>query len=244
MPQLFTYLRHDHKQSLTGPILTVGVIEAVKKKTKHKKAKHLHGKILGKEMTDFVRVAEVLTGLARYPEKEPAQVQIIHQSLESDCLLYAVLNQLIGFPTTIQRLVIDTVKVRTGGAKRYDWFKITPILRHVGITVLKTTKLKVTDDRLMGLIALKEGQFAVTYQGHAVGVDGSRRLIYDCAFDYAVDLSLECFARCDIHVGQQIRQIEINYSRLRTMIEVTENEKDLTALQFDSIYWSVFAQPV
>jgi len=38
-------------------------------------------------MTDFVRVAEVLTGLARYPEKEPAQVQIIHQSLESDCLL-------------------------------------------------------------------------------------------------------------------------------------------------------------
>ena len=102
-----------------------------------------------------------------------------------------------------------------------------------GITVLKTTKLNVTDDRLMELIALREGQFVVTYQGHAVGVDCSRRLIYDCAFDYAVDLSPEGFVRCDIHVGQQIRQIEINYSRLCTMIEVAENEKDLIALQFD-----------
>ena len=220
-------------QSLSAPVIIVDVIEAVKKNPKQKREKHLHGKILGKEITDSVRVTEVLPGLARCPEKELAQVQIIHKSLDGDCLLYAVLNPLIGFPMTIQRLVIDTVKVRTGGAKRYDWFNITPVLRHVGITVLKTTKLNVTDDRLMELIALREGQFVVTYQGHAVGVDCSRRLIYDCAFDYAVDLSPEGFVRCDIHVGQKIRQIEINYSRLCTMIEVAENEKDLTALQFD-----------
>ena len=55
-----------------------------------------------------------------------------------------------------------TVKVRTGGAKRFDWFNITPVLRHVGITVLKTTKLNVTDDRLTELIALRKGQFVVT----------------------------------------------------------------------------------
>ena len=101
--------------------------------------------------------------------------------------------------------------------------QITPVLRHVGITVLKTTKLNVIHDRLTELIALKEGQFVVTYQGHAVGVDFSRRLIYDCAFNYPVDLSLEGFVRCDIHVGQQVRRLEIIYSRLCTMIQVAEN---------------------
>ena len=108
--------------------------------------------------------------------------------------------------------------------------QITPVLRHVGITVLNTTKLNVIHDRLTELIALKEGQFV---RWALIFCNFSRRLIYDCAFDYAVDLSLEGFVRCDIHVGQQIRQIEINYSRLRTMIEVAENEKDLTALKFD-----------
>ena len=46
--------------------------------------------------------------------------------------------------------------------------QITPVLRHVGITVLKNTKLNVIHDRLTELIALKEGQFvrwALIFQG-------------------------------------------------------------------------------
>ena len=64
--------------SVPTPIIIVDVI--AKKKPKQKRAKHLHGKILGKEITDFVRVTKVLPGLARCPEKELAQIQIIHRS--------------------------------------------------------------------------------------------------------------------------------------------------------------------
>ena len=99
--------------------------------------------------------------------------------------------------------------MRTGGAKRYDWFKITPVLRHVGITVLETTKPDVTHDRLRELIALQEGQFVVTYQGHAVGVDCSRRLIHDCAFDYAVDLSLEGFHAVIYMSGSKLDRLNL-----------------------------------
>ena len=39
-----------------------------------------------------------------------AHVRIPHQSVDSDYLLFAALNPLVGFPTAIQRLVMDTVK--------------------------------------------------------------------------------------------------------------------------------------
>ena len=43
----------------------------------------------GSELIDFVCVTEVLPGLARCPEKESTQVQMIHQSLENEFMLKA-----------------------------------------------------------------------------------------------------------------------------------------------------------
>ena len=175
-------------------------------------------------------VTKVLPELARGKEISLAHVLVPHQSYDSDCLLFAVLNPLVGFPTVIKRLVLDTVKARTGGAKLYDWPDITPILRHVGITVIPP-KLDLTEDRLKGLIALQEGMFVVTYHGHAVGVDCQRRLIYDCAFVNAVELSNDGFVHCEIFAAQHVRRIVLKDSRIRKLLSGSKDAEFMKLLK-------------
>jgi hypothetical protein len=80
-------------------------------------------------------VSKVLPELAQCLEYSIAHVRVPFQSFDSHCLLFAVLNPLVDFPTAIKRLVFEIVKARTGGAKHYDWPEITPVLQHVGITM-------------------------------------------------------------------------------------------------------------
>ena len=183
----------------------------------------------GAEKTPIV--TKVLPELARGPEISLAHVRISYQSNDSDCLLFAVLNPLVGFyPTAIQRLVFETLKARTGGAKRYDWPDISRVLRHVGIT-LSTPQLNLTEDRLKGLIALQEGMFVVTYHGHAVGVDCQRRLIYDCAFVNAVELSNDGFVHCEIFAAQHVRRIVLKDSRIRKLLSGSKDAEFMKLLK-------------
>ena len=175
-------------------------------------------------------VTKVLPELARGDEISLAHVLVPYQSTDSDCLLFAVLNPLVGFPTVIKRLVLDIVKARTGGAKLYDWPDITPILEHVGITVIPP-KLDLTEDRLKGLIALQEGMFVVTYHGHAVGIDCKRRLIYDCAFEFAVELSNDGFVQCGILAAQHVRQILVNDSMRRKLLSGAKDTEFMNLLK-------------
>ena len=184
----------------------------------------------GRDTEQTPIVTKVLPELARGDEISLAHVLVPYQSTDSNCLLFAVLNPLVGFPTVIKRLVLDTVKARTGGVKLYDWPDITPILRHVGITVLPL-KLDLTEDRLKGLIALQEGMFVVTYRGHAVGIDCKMRLIYDCAFEFAVELSNDGFVKCDILAAQHVRQIIVNDSRRRKLVSGAKDAEFLKALR-------------
>ena len=186
----------------------------------------------GAEKTPIV--TKVPPELARSPEISLAHVRIPHQSSDSDCLLFAVLNPLVGFPTAIKRLVLDTVKARTGGVKLYDWPDITPILRHVGITVLPL-KLDLTEDRLKGLIALQEGMFVVTYRGHAVGIDCKRRLIFDCAFEFAVELSNDGFVQCGIIAAQHVRQILVNDSMRRKLVSGAKDAEFVKLLKVEML---------
>ena len=175
-------------------------------------------------------VTKVLPELARGKEISLAHVLVPHQSYDSDCLLFAVLNPLVGFPTVIKQLVLDTVKARTVGAKLYDWPDITPILVHVGIIVIPT-KLDLTEDCLKGLIALQEGMFVVTYHGHAVGVDCQRRLIYDCAFVNAVELSNDGFVHCEIFAAQHVRRIVLKDSRIRKLLSGSKDAEFMKLLK-------------
>ena len=184
----------------------------------------------GRDTEQTPIVTKVLPELARGDEISLAHVLVPYQSTDSDCLLFAVLNPLVGFPTVIKRLVLDTVKARTGGAKLYDWPDITPILEHVGITVI-LPKLDLTEDRLKGLIALQEGMFVVTYHGHAVGVDCQRRLIYDCAFVNAVELSNDGFVHCEIFAAQHVRRIVLKDSRIRKLLSGSKDAEFMKLLK-------------
>jgi hypothetical protein len=84
---------------------------------------------------------------------------------------------------------------------------------------------------LKGLIALQEGMFVVTYRGHAVGIDCKRRLIYDCAFEFAVELSNDGFVKCDILAAQHVRQIIVNDSRRRKLVSGAKDAEFLKALR-------------
>ena len=179
-------------------------------------------------------VTKVMPELAQCPEISLALVRVPYQSFDSNCLLFAVFNPLVGFPTAIKRLVFDTVKERTGGAELYDWPAITPILRHVGIT-LSTPKLDVTEDRLKKLIALQEGMFVVTYHGHAVGIDCKRRLIFDCAFEFAVELSNDGFVQCGIIAAQHVRQILVNDSMRRKLVSGAKDAEFVKLLKVEML---------
>ena len=65
-------------------------------------------------------VTKVMPELAQCPAISLAQVWVPYQSFDSHCLLFPVLNPLVGFAAAIKRLVFDTVKERTGGAQLYD----------------------------------------------------------------------------------------------------------------------------
>jgi hypothetical protein len=175
-------------------------------------------------------VSKVQPELARGLENSLAHVRVPYQSFDSHCLLFAVFNLLAGFPKAIKRLVFDTVEARTGGAQLYDWTDINPVLKHVGISI-SPPKLDLTEDRLKGLLALQEGMFVVTYRGHAVGIDCKRRLIFDCAFQFAVELSNDGFVQCDILAAQHIRQIVVNDSRRRNLVSGAKDAEFLKLLK-------------
>ena len=179
-------------------------------------------------------VSKVLPELAQCLENSRAHVRVPFQSFDSHCLLFAVLNPLVDFPTAIKRLVFETVKARTGGAQLYDWPDINPVLQHVGIT-MSTPKLDLTEDRLKGLLALQEGMFVVTYHGHAVGIDCKRRLIFDCAFEFAVDFSNDGFVQCGILAAQHVRQIVVNDSRRRKLVSGAKDAEVLKLLKFEML---------
>ena len=127
------------------------------------------------------------------------------------------------------------MKERTSGAELYDWPAITSILRHVGIT-LSTPKLDVNEDRLKKLIALQEGLFVVTYHGHAVGIDCKRRLIFDCAFEFAVELSNDGFVQCGIIIAaQHVRQILVNDSMRRKLVSGANDAEFVKLLKVEML---------
>jgi hypothetical protein len=180
-------------------------------------------------------VSKVQPELAQCLEYSIAHVRVPFQSFDSHCLLFAVINPLNdNFPTTIKRLVFEIVKARTGGAQHYDWPDINPVLKHVGISV-SPPKLDLTEDRLKGLIALQEGMFVVTYHGHAVGIDCKRRLIYDCAFEFAVELSNDGFVKCDILAAQHVRQIVVNDSRCRKLLSGAKDAEFVKLLKVEML---------
>ena len=96
-------------------------------------------------------------------------------------------------------------------------------------------KLDLTENRLKGLIALQEGMFVVTYHGHAVGIDCKRRLIFDCAFKFAVELSNDGFVQCGIIAAQHVRQILVNGSMRRKLVSGAKDAEFVKLLKVEML---------
>ena len=77
--------------------------------------------------------------------------------------------------------------------------------------------------------------FVVTYHGHAVGIDCKRRLIFDCAFEFAVDFSNDGFVQCGILAAQHVRQIVVNDSRRRKLVSGAKDAEVLKLLKFEML---------
>jgi len=99
------------------------------------------------------------------------------------------------------------------------------------LELLSTPKLDLAEDRLKKLIAIQEGMFVVTYHGHAVGIDCKRRLIYDCAFEFAVELSNDGFVQCGILAAQHVRQILVNDSMRRKLLSGAKDTEFMKLLK-------------
>jgi len=88
---------------------------------------------------------------------------------------------------------------------------------------------------LKKLIALQEGMFVVTYHGHAVGIDCKRRLIFDCAFEFAVELSNDGFVQCGIIAAQHVRQILVNDSMRRKLVSGAKDAEFVKLLKVEML---------
>jgi hypothetical protein len=220
--------RSNHRNGLTNKAYRE-LVRRREEESRHVQAEQV-GLGLAQCFESSAIVSKVQPELARGLENSLAHVRVPYQSFDSHCLLFAVFNLLAGFPKAIKRLVFDTVEARTGGAQLYDWTDINPVLKHVGISI-SPPKLDLTEDRLKGLLALQEGMFVVTYRGHAVGIDCKRRLIFDCAFEFAVELSNDGFVQCDILAAQHIRQIVVNDSRRRNLVSGAKDAEFLKLLK-------------
>ena len=220
--------RSNHRNGLTNKAYRE-LVRRREEESRHVQAEQV-GLGLAQCFESSAIVSKVQPELARGLENSLAHVRVPYQSFDSHCLLFAVFNLLAGFPKAIKRLVFDTVEARTGGAQLYDWTDINPVLKHVGISI-SPPKLDLTEDRLKGLLALQEGMFVVTYRGHAVGIDCKRRLIFDCAFQFAVELSNDGFVQCDILAAQHIRQIVVNDSRRRNLVSGAKDAEFLKLLK-------------
>ena len=71
----------------------------------------------------------------------------------------------------------------------------------------------------------------MTYHGHAVGVDCQRRLIYDCAFVNAVELSNDGFVHCEIFAAQHVRRIVLKDSRIRKLLSGSKDAEFMKLLK-------------
>ena len=83
------------------------------------------------------------------------------------------------------------------------------------------------------VIDLQEGMFVVTYHGHAVGIDCKRRLIFDCAFEFAVELSNDGFVKCGILAAQHVRQILVHDSRRRKLVSSAKDAEFVKLLKVE-----------
>ena len=68
-----------------------------------------------------------------------------------------------------------------------------------------------------------------------MGIDCKRRLIYDCAFEFAVELSNDGFVKCDILAAQHVRQIVVNDSRRRKLLSGAKDVEFVKLLKVEML---------
>ena len=115
-----------------------------------------------------------------------SETQIQYRDLGKNCLPNAILN----VAKNVKAKSAETfLKIHNENLSRgYSKFSLTTKTLSTNLE-----KIPKRDQSLAWILEQTSGCFLLEFSGHAVSIDCSRRLIFDCGYEYAYRMSLESF---------------------------------------------------
>jgi hypothetical protein len=143
------------------------------------------------------------------PKGLRTQILVKYRNSRGYCLLYSILNGVEAdiFPTN-EKEFVDTFGCTHGSMKK---------LAKVASATLGINVIKISDPSshsIDWLLSRDEGLYIIVSGSHAISVDAKRKLIFDCAYPYALKLSLKSLTFCRCFTIDIIRRIQLPHHLL------------------------------
>ena len=138
------------------------------------------------------------------PKGLRTQILVKYRNSRGYCLLYSILNGVEAdiFPTN-EKEFVDTFGCTHGSMKK---------LAKVASATLGINVIKISDPSshsIDWLLSRDEGLYVIVSGSHAISVDAKRKLIFDCAYPYALKLSIKSLTFCRCFTIDIIRRIQL-----------------------------------
>lgn len=152
-----------------------------------------------------------------------SSVVVTHRSNDRDCVKNGILNLVSEHlsPVLID-MINKKVQVVTKGDKYTNLEAMSPVFSPFGIGLCKELGVPGLRERdtLQRLVELRDEpfHFVLTNNAHCIGVDCKRGLIFDCANEFAIALSMAGFHSCGFSSVLRIRRVIVDVNRIRKLV--------------------------
>ena len=120
------------------------------------------------------------------PSDFSSEILIQYRDSRKNCLPYAILNVSKNVTSDVAEKFLQAYNDNL--SRGFEKFSLTTMTMS---TTLQNIAKK--DHNLAWILMQTSGCFLLEFSGHAVSIDCSRKLIFDCGYDYAYRISLGAF---------------------------------------------------
>ena len=141
---------------------------------------------------------------SKIPKGLRSQVLIKHRDAHGNCLPYSLLNVIeADIIPDKEKTFIDAFGSTHGSMK-----KLAQVANQT-LRIILCKSNDLSEQSSDWLLSRDEGLYVIVSGSHAISVDAKRKLIFDCAYPYALKLSLKSLTFCRCFTIDIIRRIQL-----------------------------------